>query len=80
MSKPQDKKLNRRNLLIGGLRYASLGTIGAGGGAAVLKRKRLLRDGKCLNQGVCTQCGVFTECGLPRAISIRAKFSERSDG
>jgi hypothetical protein len=53
------------------LRSASLALLGLGGGAVVVKRRRLLREGKCLNRGVCRDCGVFEDCGLPRALSTR---------
>jgi hypothetical protein len=54
------------------LRNASLAVLGLAGGAVVLKRHRLLREGKCLNQGICRDCGVFEGCGLPRALSVRS--------
>jgi hypothetical protein len=53
------------------LRNASLAVIGVAGGTAVMKRRRLLREGKCLNQGMCRRCEVFDDCGLPRALSTR---------
>ncbi len=71
-----DTQLTRRDMLSGGLRYAALTAIGAGGAAVGLKRRKLLREGKCLNNGVCPQCGIFSECGLPRARSVRGKRSE----
>ncbi len=54
------------------LRRASLALLGAAGGAAVLKRRKLLREGKCLNRGLCRDCGVFEQCGLPRALSVKS--------
>ncbi|MBN1818408.1 MAG: hypothetical protein JW828_13690 [Sedimentisphaerales bacterium] len=62
---------SRRTLLAGTLRIAALGLISAGAAGAVVKRRRLLRDGKCLNRGICKDCGLFQECGLPRALSVR---------
>ena len=61
----------RRQFLTRALRNASLALLGLGGGAVVVKRRRLLREGKCLNDGMCKQCGVFEDCGLPRALSTR---------
>ncbi len=63
------------------LRNASLAVLGLAGGATVMKRRRLLREGKCLNQGVCRDCGVFDECGLPRALSVKSVSARiRDDG
>jgi hypothetical protein len=61
----------RRQLVTRVLRDASLGLIALAGGAAVMKRRRLLREGRCLNQGICRDCDVFEACGLPRALSTR---------
>ena len=47
------------------LRNVSLAVLGLTGGAAMLKRRRLLREGKCVNRGVCRDCGALEECGLP---------------
>ena len=67
---------SRRQLLRGGLRFATLGVIGVAGGAVAVKRRRLLREGKCVNRGICKRCGVFSGCGLPRAISVRRSVGE----
>ena len=75
----QDKSLSRREMLCGGLRYAALTAIGAGGVVAGLKRRQLLLQGKCLNGGVCPQCDVLSECGLLQARSVREKISEDKD-
>ena len=61
----------RRQFVTRALRSASLTVLGLGGGAVVMKRRRLLREGKCLNSGMCRECGVFEGCGLPRALSTR---------
>jgi hypothetical protein len=53
------------------LRNGSLAVLGLGGGAVVVKRRKLLREGKCLNRGMCRDCTVFEDCGLPRALSTR---------
>ncbi len=61
------------------LRNASLAVLGLAGGAAVMKRRRLLREGKCLNQGICRACEVFDDCGLPRALSTRSVLARIRD-
>ena len=75
----QDISLSRREMLLGGLRYAALTAIGAGCVTVGFKRRRLLREGKCLNNGVCPQCDVLSECGLTQARSVREAISEDND-
>ncbi|MBN1127256.1 MAG: hypothetical protein JXA82_19805 [Sedimentisphaerales bacterium] len=69
----KQKNINksRRKLLTRTLRYATVGLISAGTAGAVIKRRRLRREGKCLNRGICKNCAVFEDCGLPRALSVR---------
>ena len=64
---------DRRQFFVNGLRAAVLGVVGAATGAAVIKRRRLLREGKCLNKSICCDCKVFDDCGLPAALSAKAK-------
>jgi hypothetical protein len=66
-----DRLHARRQFVTRALRNASLALLALGGGAAVIKHRRLLREGKCLNSGMCRNCGVFEDCGLPRALSTR---------
>ena len=61
----------RRQFVTRALRNAGLALLSLGGGAAALKRQRLLREGKCLTRGICRDCAVFEDCGLPRALSTR---------
>jgi hypothetical protein len=61
----------RRQFVTRALRNAGLALLALGGGAVVVKRRRLLREGKCLNRGMCRDCGAFEDCGLPRALSTR---------
>jgi len=61
----------RREFVTRLLRRASLGLLTLGGGAVVVKRRQLLREGKCLSRGICRDCTVFEDCGLPRALSTR---------
>ena len=70
----------RRSLITRLLRRASLVVLGLGGGAAALKRRRLLREGQCLNLGICRGCDVFDDCGLPRALSTRGVLARIRDG
>ncbi|HON93126.1 MAG TPA: hypothetical protein PK373_05025 [Sedimentisphaerales bacterium] len=70
----------RRRFVTHALRHTALVVLGMGGGAVVLKRRRLLREGKCLNQGMCRMCGVFEDCGLPRALSTRDVLARTRHG
>jgi hypothetical protein len=70
----------RRQFIRRALRSASLAALGLAGGALVVKRRRLLREGKCLNQGMCRDCEVFDDCGLPRALSARNVLARICDG
>jgi hypothetical protein len=70
----------RRRVIVRMLRNASLALLGAAGGAVVVKRRKLLREGKCLNRGLCRDCGVFEQCGLPRALSIKSVFARIHHG
>jgi len=79
MSESAENGHTRRRFFAGALRNASLALLGAGSGAAVVKRRRLLREGKCINQGICSQCEVFGECGLPRALSVRRAMKRSHD-
>jgi hypothetical protein len=71
MTKPDSRIPARRQFFRGVLRSVSLTLLGAAGGAAAMKRRRLVRENKCDNQGVCSGCEVFDECGLPRALSVK---------
>jgi hypothetical protein len=70
----------RRQFFRNMLRNISLTLLGAAGGLAVTKRRRLVREGKCVSRGVCSGCEVFEECGLPRALSARLAFARTRDG
>lgn len=71
MREPVNDTHTRRQLLRGTLRKVSLALLGAGGGAAVVKRRKLVREGRCTSQGICPDCAVFGACGLPRALSVK---------
>ena len=70
----------RRKLLASVLRYVTLGALGAAGGAAFSKRRRLVREDTCINQGVCRGCEVFRECGLPEALSAKEVLARKDYG
>ena len=71
MKKSSENRTSRRELMAKVLRGGVLGLVGAGGGAAVAKRRRLVRQGKCISKGVCRGCGLFEDCGLPAALSAK---------
>jgi hypothetical protein len=66
-----DQDHSRRQFFRGTLRNVTLTLLGTATGAAVLKRRRLVREGKCTNNGVCSGCTDFEACGLPRALSAK---------
>ncbi len=70
----------RRQFITRALRSASLGLLAIGGGVVFVKRRRLLREGKCLNRGMCRDCTAFEDCGLPRALSTRSVLSRIRHG
>jgi len=72
MSKDVGKMPSRRQIFAGAVRNVT-GALLAGVGAAVLmKRHRLVREGKCANRGICRGCEVFDRCGLPAALSAKS--------
>lgn len=71
---------NRRQMLIGALRYATLGLLGAVGGSVIAKRHRLVREGKCVNRGICSGCEVFERCTLPTALSAKEVLTRIDNG
>jgi hypothetical protein len=68
----------RRQFITRVLRNASLALLAIGGGGVVVKRRKLLREGKCINRGMCRDCAVFEDCGLPRALSTRSVLSSEA--
>lgn len=70
---------SRRQFFLRGLRNATLGLLTAAGASAFIKRRRLLREGKCLNQGICGGCKVFEGCGLPRALSVKSVLAREGN-
>ena len=80
MNESLSERQTRRRFFAGTLRKASLALLAVGSGAAVMKRRRLLREGKCLSRGVCRDCAAFEGCGLPRARSVRHAVARSHDG
>jgi hypothetical protein len=66
-----EKEQSRRELFTTVLRYATLGTLAAIGGAVFAKRRRLVQNGICINREICKGCGIFEQCGLPLALSAK---------
>ncbi|UCG48839.1 MAG: hypothetical protein JSU94_03475 [Phycisphaerales bacterium] len=71
---------DRREFLVRVVRSATLVSLAAGGVAAFVKRRSLVRQGKCLNAGICRGCAAFEGCGLPQALSARAVLERTTGG
>ena len=63
--------VNRRELMTGVFRYATLGLVAIISTLLVAKRRRLVKENKCVNKGICSGCGQFDQCGLPQALSAK---------
>ena len=79
MSKHSKQERNRRQLLAEALRYTTLGVFAVAGGSFLVKRHRLVREGKCLHGGICRGCAVLEGCSLPQALSAREILAEGKD-
>lgn len=75
MSKDSKLVRNRRQLLAEVLRYTTLGVFVVAGGSFLVKRHRLVREGKCINDGICRGCAVLERCSLPRALPARENLA-----
>lgn len=67
----KDNLIKRRDFFTS---FARFGVLAGIGGLAVfgeVKRRKLLREGKCVGRGICVNCGSFTECGLPLAAFMK---------
>ena len=62
---------SRRELFTAVGRYAALGLLTAGAAGIFIKRRRLVRQGKCINSGTCAGCEILARCRLPRALSAK---------
>ncbi|MBC8481230.1 MAG: hypothetical protein H8D47_01005 [Planctomycetes bacterium] len=65
---------NRRQMITGTFRYAALSVIGFFAGSAVIKRHRLVKEGKCISRGICGGCELYEGCQLPSALSKKQFF------
>ena len=70
------KMRNRRQMMTGTLRYAVLSLVGFFAGYAIVKRRRLIKEGKCVNRGICAGCNVYKNCRLPQALSRKQTLEE----
>jgi len=77
---PEHCRGNRRQMLIGALRYGTLGLLGTVGGSVIAKRRRLVREGKCVNGGICRGCEIFKDCSLPQALSAKEVLTRIDNG
>ena len=62
---------NRRELFAAVGRYAALGLLTAGAAGIFVKRRRLVRQGRCISSGACAGCEILSSCDLSRALSAR---------
>ena len=76
MSQPHPSPPSRRELLARGLRFAAIAALACSAGAAILKRRRLLREGKCISSGICRGCRILKTCPLPQALSIKKALKD----
>ena len=61
------------------LRYTALGLVGFCAGLAIVKRRRLIKEGKCIERGICGGCKVYEDCGLPQALSKKQFLIEKNN-
>ena len=76
MAEDKTKTNNRRLLIQKALRYAALAVLGFAAGGAIMKNRKLSREGKCANRGICTGCGIYKNCRLPQALSKKQTLAE----
>lgn len=73
------KMRNRRQMMTGTLRYAALSLVGFVAGSSIIKRRRLMKQGKCISQGICNGCKIYEDCKLPSALSKKQFLIEKSN-
>ena len=60
---------NRRQMITDAMRYAALGLVGFFTGFEIVKKRRLIEQGRCIGRGICSGCNIYEECRLPQALS-----------
>ena len=80
MSHTKPGNPSRRELLAGGLRYTAFGALACAGAAAMFKRRRLVKEGKCTGGQICRGCESIEQCSLPQALSARKVLGKASHG
>ena len=76
MAKRSIKTQSRRYIIQDALRCAALTVLGVVVGSAIVKKRRLLKEGKCVNRGICAGCDVYKNCRLPQALSRKHTLAE----
>ena len=74
------KMRNRRQIMTGALRYAVLGMVGFFTGSSIIKRRRLIKEGRCIERGICGGCKIYEDCRLPPALSRKQILIEKNNG
>ncbi len=73
------KTRTRRQMMTDALRYTVLGLVGFFAGSAIIKRHRLIKEGKCIDRGICGGCKLYGDCQLPPALSKKQFFIEKNN-
>ena len=73
------KTRNRRQMMIDTLRYVALSLIGFFVGSSIVKRRRLIKEGKCIERGICGGCKIYEDCRLPQALSRKQILIEKNN-
>jgi hypothetical protein len=76
VAKQPIKTQSRRYIIQDALRYAALTVLGVATGSSIVKKRRLLKEGKCVNRGICAGCDVYKNCRLPQALSRKQTLAE----
>ena len=79
-SESKTAEQTRRSMLTGALRGAALAALAVVGGFTVVKRRRLIADGKCINDEICHSCTILAECGLPAALAAKQSTQRGDNG
>jgi len=76
MAERNSKMRDRRQIIRGALRYAGLAFLGFVTAGAIVKKRRLQKEGKCVNLGICAGCDTYRICRLPQALSRKQTLAE----